>query len=109
MYYEELLVRLRAYAPPRGRSDAERAEAAAAIECLTRENAELQSDLAAARAERDTCRANFIHETQQLAAALALLLEARNKMQRMMNDGEWYDPQGMVDRIDAALAGKDAT
>jgi chromosome segregation ATPase len=121
MYYEELLGRLRAYAP-RGSYDGERAEAAAAIECLMRENAEIQDDLnerldeiirvskqlAAAQEVAERLREEVLHLKrmeqhgitgrralldecdslrQDLAAARALLREARDRVRHP--DYDW--------------------
>ncbi len=45
------------------------------------------------------------HPTEQDADEL--LREARNKMRYMVHHGEWYAPQGTIDRIDAHLSRKE--
>jgi chromosome segregation ATPase len=84
--------------------EAEQATWLASDDLIAQRAERAEADLAAARAELDTCRANFIHETQQLAAARALLLEVNARTQGTIAEYEEY-----LGRIDAALAGKDAT
>jgi hypothetical protein len=96
MYYDELLARLRAYAP-RGSYDGERAEAAAAIECLMREVATRNVAMNTLAKEGDALQAD-------LAAARALLRDVRT----YVPTHPYPDEKAVIDRIDAALAGKDA-